>query len=109
MCGGGIALCVEGLPKNRFTRCLTGQEQCAETLRLPPSPPPHQGLRRGERGNHFQIKGINCLESATLKYSLWPCPHGKNDSKLIKQDQRLKRYDESLTHHSAARATVITQ
>lgn len=90
--GGDMALC-GGITKSRFIRFVTSPEQCSKSLRV--SPHPYQGLRHGKVGNHLQIKGINCLETAMLKYSLWPCPRGKNDSKLIKQDQRFKCYDES--------------
>lgn len=49
---------------------------------------PCQGIRHGEVKSHFEIKGVNCLDTTILKSSLWSCPHRRNNCRLIKEDQR---------------------
>lgn len=93
--------------KNKCANHPTGLAWCPEHIRLLHlPPPPHRNIRRAKAGNHLEIKGINCLETTTLKNSLWSCPWKTSNSRSIKQDQSHKVQAAGSPDHAGGRHWV---
>lgn len=75
------------LRENKSIRQPTGPHRGPENIRLLASTFPTQNIKHGEVESPSEIKGVNCLETTILKYSLRSCPHRRNNCKLIKEDQ----------------------